>query len=847
MKKSIITTSILLIMPILLIGGEFGVNIRTGAGYWSGYTGFEAEPGIEYIYAKHLFGAGFEYSSYFASNSSITRYSITAAYRYNLFRYSLTENFGFNTFAGLSALLTLGSQVKNAGFASSTALLIPDIFLVLSAETKLKINTVSLPFSLHLKANLYKYTLSASLSYRKHITTPLNIEAEVVFSDENGDRYISPGEHGKIMVRIKNSSTDNIAKNTRIKLYIEEEYAKDVLKMDRAIPVGTIPPKGEKEGAADIKAKQILPADGFTLVALIEGTDEGGRKFTKKKRIPINIRAGTVINVNILGFTPRELPPCINPVDAEHADWFCEYYRGKLYITNAYTGDRVERSASTETEATYELIDFFKKMDKEYPQLLLSVEDGERIKGEAVNIKIRVSDDRSLGKLKIYKNDRLYATYAFSELAEAEESIDIPLKLGNNFLRFEITDWVGKEQRKDISLIRIKGEGIAYTGEVPETAPPPDLKVEITTGDGNNIIEGGKKEKLIVKIKNKGKGPAKWVRVNLSGDEYLVKSFGRKRDAGNIMPGEERIVEFERIFPPDIEQRGAELSIQVKEARGYSPMKKWTKYFTMVPKGVEVVVEERIEDVDYTVPKRKLKREKGYAVIVGLTKYQNLRGPKFARKDAEIFEKYAINVFGIPPGNIRLLTDEKATSSVIKGYLRDWLSRKEGFKVIYFAGHGVPDPENPRSGASYILPYDGNPELKTTLIGVEEIARYSRNNEKDTIIVILDACFSGVGGGRTPELAQRPLVVARIPSTGGIYLSAAEGSQPSKDYEKAKHGYFTYYLLLGLKGRADSNRDGWITTKELYDYVKSNVEEVTDGLQIPVLKPEKNIKIGRYR
>lgn len=50
-----------------------------------------------------------------------------------------------------------------------------------------------------------------------------------------------------------------------------------------------------------------------------------------------------------------------------------------------------------------------------------------------------------------------------------------------------------------------------------------------------------------------------------------------------------------------------------------------------------------------------------------------------------------------------------------------------------------------------------------------------------------------------------------------------------------KNGFFTEYLVKGLKGNADSNRDRKITTKELFDFVNSRVAIQSNGLQHPVM------------
>jgi uncharacterized caspase-like protein len=47
---------------------------------------------------------------------------------------------------------------------------------------------------------------------------------------------------------------------------------------------------------------------------------------------------------------------------------------------------------------------------------------------------------------------------------------------------------------------------------------------------------------------------------------------------------------------------------------------------------------------------------------------------------------------------------------------------------------------------------------------------------------------------------------------------------------------FTYYLLEGLRGAADTDRDGTITVEEAYRYVSEKVPRATGQEQHPVKK-----------
>ncbi len=71
----------------------------------------------------------------------------------------------------------------------------------------------------------------------------------------------------------------------------------------------------------------------------------------------------------------------------------------------------------------------------------------------------------------------------------------------------------------------------------------------------------------------------------------------------------------------------------------------------------------------------------------------------------------------------------------------------------------------------------------------------------------------------------------------------------SKESKKLGHGFFTYYLLDGLKGAADTDGDRSIDLDELSLYVKRQVREATDGTQTPVKKgdAEGQVIVGRVR
>ena len=56
-----------------------------------------------------------------------------------------------------------------------------------------------------------------------------------------------------------------------------------------------------------------------------------------------------------------------------------------------------------------------------------------------------------------------------------------------------------------------------------------------------------------------------------------------------------------------------------------------------------------------------------------------------------------------------------------------------------------------------------------------------------------------------------------------------------------EEGGYRYYLLQGLKGAADLNRDGIVSLQELYEYIEQQVSQksrAVGGNQHPMMKGE---------
>ena len=81
-------------------------------------------------------------------------------------------------------------------------------------------------------------------------------------------------------------------------------------------------------------------------------------------------------------------------------------------------------------------------------------------------------------------------------------------------------------------------------------------------------------------------------------------------------------------------------------------------------------------------------------------------------------------------------------------------------------------------------------------------------------------------------------------------FSASQLDQISSGLKEAEHGIFSYYLMKGLEGKADSNKDKKITTGELLAYMDKNVSQKASEQgrkQNPELLGDQNQIIVEYK
>jgi len=236
-----------------------------------------------------------------------------------------------------------------------------------------------------------------------------------------------------------------------------------------------------------------------------------------------------------------------------------------------------------------------------------------------------------------------------------------------------------------------------------------------------------------------------------------------------------------------------------------------------------------------------------YAIVVGISKYRDKQAQAvpYGAADAQAVAEFLLENGGLPKSHVRVLTDAAATQQEILRAIELWLPRQtspNALVYVFYAGVGAIHPD---SGEAALVPWDGHPDRPDRLLPVQRLYGALELSGADHAVVFLDTCFAAAVG-RCPRAAAKPKQQSSASPLAGLapegrvaVLLASNGSEPSLEYDRMKHGLFTHYLLNGLQGEADSDQNGLISLNELARYTREQVSETAWGhffrVQTPTL------------
>jgi hypothetical protein len=369
----------------------------------------------------------------------------------------------------------------------------------------------------------------------------------------------------------------------------------------------------------------------------------------------------------------------------------------------------------------------------------------------------------------------------------------------------QLTQELEKERKEKERMSKIAAEG---------KAPPLLL---ITSPEDSQQVEAGS-VRLTGAVE--GKQGLKSLEVFLNG-RFLEASAERGiRQVGGSAP---RRLNFDR-------------KIQLDE--GYNHLR-------VVATDTDDLVSEKTLFVHYQPKRRNV-----WAVVIGINDYPKLPKLKYAVNDAEAFYRLLVEENRIPPENVTLLTNQQASLVNLRSTLGTRIknaARESDMVIIFFAGHGATerDATSPDGDGleKYLLPFDADPaDLYTTAMPMVEVARIFNRIRSERLVFIADACYSGGSGGRTISVADTRANIGDgflervVGGRGKVIITASSANEVSVEKDELQHGVFTYYLLEGLRGKADFDRDSMITVDEAYRFVYDEVPKATGQEQHPVKK-----------
>jgi hypothetical protein len=212
----------------------------------------------------------------------------------------------------------------------------------------------------------------------------------------------------------------------------------------------------------------------------------------------------------------------------------------------------------------------------------------------------------------------------------------------------------------------------------------------------------------------------------------------------------------------------------------------------------------------YSVPGQDDIKIKRFVLMVGA----NSGGPgreklRFAVSDANALKKVLEEMGGVYPENSILLAEPSRSVffeefDKMEKAIRQAKSQYHRVEIIfYYSGH---------SDETYML-------LGNEKVSYRELRGAIGQMEADVRIAILDSCASGsfarIKGGRK----KLPFLMdSAYDMKGYALMTSSSADELSQESDRLKGSFFTYNLISGLRGAADTTQDGKITLNEVYHF-----------------------------
>lgn len=227
-----------------------------------------------------------------------------------------------------------------------------------------------------------------------------------------------------------------------------------------------------------------------------------------------------------------------------------------------------------------------------------------------------------------------------------------------------------------------------------------------------------------------------------------------------------------------------------------------------------------------------------YAVVAGIQEFSNSRlNLNYSVADAQLFTKVlkerATPLFESVHINLLLKPAETTNAALVRALddVRERIGPDDLF-VFYVASHGTVE-----EGEYFLITSNvgsvSTARLRTDALGQKRLTQLVSNIPSTKKLIVLDTCNAGklgdtlLAGLLTRGLSEDTATKLLSRAVGATILSAATSEQEALEGYK-EHGLFTWVVAEGLNGGADADKDGFVKTSELADYVDNQVPEIAE-------------------
>ena len=216
-------------------------------------------------------------------------------------------------------------------------------------------------------------------------------------------------------------------------------------------------------------------------------------------------------------------------------------------------------------------------------------------------------------------------------------------------------------------------------------------------------------------------------------------------------------------------------------------------------------------------------RLRRFALLVGVNDGGAARARlRYAASDAHAMARVLESLGGVAPGDLVFVADGSRRAlqdgfAAVERMLRSEQSRGVRRELVfYYSGHSDEDG---------LL-------LGGERISYQELRAFIHEAPADLSLAILDSCESGAftrhkGGARRAPF----LLDASIDTHGHAFLTSSAANEVAQESDRIGASFFTYYLVSGLRGAADSNRDRRVTLQEAFQFASQETLARTERTQ----------------